>query len=181
MHVFRSIAVCALLGAAPGVAAAQNVAVQGAFGSHINGGGNSQALSFGVSAGERIDFLISAERSHLPTDVTRSDDGVIGATRGGTTGFISGEIRFFPLNVPGPAISPYVLAGAGRGASNPNVNEMFPDRISNDATLLFGGGGIRVPLTGQLSAFADVRFVIHSERGSSILLVPVRGGVAWRF
>jgi hypothetical protein len=174
-------AVLLVLLAAPRVAAGQAVTVQGALGSHVNGGGNSQSLSLGISVGDRVDFLISAERSHLPTDVTRLDDRVVGTTRGGTTRFVSGEVRFFPLTFPGPAFSPYVLAGAGRGVSRPNVNEFFPDPVRNDATLFVVGGGVRVPLTDHLSAFVDLRFVIQSELDSAILLTPVRGGLSWRF
>jgi hypothetical protein len=175
-------AVAVLSFVAPAVAAGQGagtrVSLQGAFGSHINGGGNSQSISVGVSTGERIGFLISAERSHLPTEVRRYDHGD-GATRGGTTRFISGEVRFLPL--PFNRVSPYALGGVGRGISRPNVNDLFPDRVTNDATLLFAGGGVRVPVTEQLSAFADMRFVIQGERGEAGVFLPVRGGVAWRF
>ena len=128
-------------------------------------------------AGE-IDFLVSVERSHLPTEVTGSNNSV-GVTRGGTVKFVSGEIRvaFFEPD----RTSPYMLAGAGRGVSRPNVNEIFPNPVRNDATLFFTGGGVRIPVSDHLSVFADVRFVIQIELDSAILLTPVRGGLAWRF
>jgi hypothetical protein len=78
-------------------------------------------------------------------------------------------------------VSPYALAGVGRGISRPNVNDLFPDRVTNDVTLLFAGGGVRVPVTEQLSAFADMRFVIQGERGETGVFLPVRGGLTWRF
>ena len=78
---------------------------------------------------------------------------------------------------------PYALAGAGYGVSRPNVNDIFPDPVPNDASLLFFGGGVRVRATDHLRAFADVRFVFQAEgQGTGVfLLVPVRGGLAWRF
>lgn len=111
--------------------------------------------------------------------MTRSDARDFSATRGGTTTFISGEVRFlfFTFNRG----SPYALASAGYGKSRPNVNDIFPDRVTNDATLVFFGGGVRIAVTERLSAFADIRFGIQGERDSIIGLTPVRGGVAWRF
>lgn len=166
--------------AAAGQAADTRVSAQGAFGSHIKGGGNSQSLSIGFLPNERIGFFVSAERLHLPTRITRYEHGY-GATRGGTTTFISGEVHLSPFTFN--RISPYVLAGAGRGTSRLNVNDLFPDRVTRDAALLFGGAGVRVPLTGRLSAFADMRFVLQVDRSESgvFLFLPVRGGVAWRF
>jgi hypothetical protein len=160
---------------AAGQGAGRRVSVQGAVGTHIQDAGDNQSLSVGFSPIGRLDLLIGAERSHWPTEVTRG-----GATRGGTTTFISGEIRFVPLTFK--RVSPYVLASAGRGISRPNVNDIFPDRVTNEAwLLLFGGGGVRVAVTGRLSAFADTRFGIQGELDTIRLLLPVRAGVAWRF
>ena len=36
-------------------------------------------------------------------------------------------------------------------------------------------------VTERLSAFADMRAGIEGERDTIFLLLPVRGGVAWRF
>ena len=123
--------------AAPTVAAGQGagtrVSVQGNVGTHINAGGDNQSVSVGFSPHERLDILLSAERLHLPTEVTR-----FGATRGGTSTFVSGEVRFVPVTFN--RISPDVLASAGRGISRPNVNDIFPDRVTNDVWLLFVGG-----------------------------------------
>ena len=176
-------AVSVLLFVAPAVAAGQGtgsrISVQGAVGTDINAGGDSQSVSIGFSPHERLEILISAERFHWPTEVTRSDATDLSATRGGTTTFISGEARFllFTFN----RVSPYVLASGGYGMSRPNVNDIFPDRVTNAATLLFFGGGVRIAVTERLSAFADIRFGIQAERDSIGGLAPVRGGVGWRF
>jgi hypothetical protein len=177
-------AVVVLSLAAPVVAAGQGagtrVSVQGAVGTQINAGGDNQSVSIGFALTDRLDILVSAERSHLPTEVTTVGGGAFGATRGGTTTFISGDVRFSPFT--SVRISPYLLASAGRGVSRPNVNDMFPDPVTNDAwLLLFFGGGVRVPVTERLSVFADMRFGIRGERDTIALVRPVRGGVAWRF
>ena len=170
---------------APAVAAGQGtgtrVTVQGAVGSQLNGGGDNQSLAVGLAFGERLEVLVSGERIHLPTEVTRFENGQ-SVTRHGTVKFISGELRFSPVTFK--RVSPFVLAGAGRGTSRPNVNEYFPDPVSNDAMFLIAGAGVRVPVTGHLSVIADLRFVMmgeDSDDGGVFLFGPVRGGLAWRF
>lgn len=171
-------AVSVLSLAAPALAAGQGtgarVSVQGAAGTHLNAGGHSLSVSLGFSPHERLDLLISGERIHVPAEMTR-----FGATRGGTSTFISGEVRFAPVTFD--RVSPYVLASMGRGQSRPTVNDLFPNRVTNDAWLLFVGGGVRVPLTAHLGAFADMRSGIQGELDTIFLLLPVRAGIAWRF
>jgi hypothetical protein len=177
-HARLLCAVCLLSLIVPAVAAGQGagtgVSVQAAVGTHINTGGDGQSVAIGFSPNQRWDFLIGAERSHWPTEVTPSS-----ATRGGTATLLSGEMRFSPFTVN--RVSPYVLAGVGRGLSRPNVNEMFPGRVTNDAWLMSFGGGVRVDLNRRLSAFADVRSGILGERDVIILVLPVRAGMTWRF
>ena len=51
-------------------------------------------------------------------------------------------------------------------------------------SVVFGvtrGGGVRVAATERLSVFADMRVGIQGELDTIRLLLPVRGGVAWRF
>jgi hypothetical protein len=176
--------VSAILFGVPTVAAGQggvgHISIQGALGTNGNVGGNTQALSVGFWAGDRIGVLVSAERIHMPTEVTQHVNG-FSATRGGTTTFVSGEVQVVLFTFT--RVSPYALAGAGRGVSRPNVNDIFPGPVTNDASLLFLGGGVRVPATEHLSVFADTRFVLQLERqGAGVFLfVPVRGGLAWRF
>lgn len=179
IHVRALVALVALSAAAPAIAAGQEavgrLSLQGAVGTHVTDGGDNQSLAVGFSPHERWEILAAAERSHWPTRVTR-----YGATRGGTTTFFSGEVRFIPFRVG--RISPYAIASAGRGISRPNVNEIFPDRVTNDTWLvLFAGGGVRVDMSRRLSAFVDVRAGIQGERDVIRLLVPLRGGFAWRF
>lgn len=184
MRAHGLIVMSLLFLALPAVAAGQGgvggVSVQGAFGTNVNVAGNTQSLSVGFSPGDRIGVLVSAERIHLPTEVTHHEHG-FSATRGGTATFVSGEVQMVPVRLN--RVLPYALAGAGAGVSRPNVNDLFPDPVTNEAALLFFGGGIRVPATTHLSVFADVRFTLQLERQSAgvFLFVPVRGGLAWRF
>jgi hypothetical protein len=172
-RVLFASAVLSLL--APALSAAQGaVSVHGSAGTLVNESGNNQSVSVGFSPHERWDLLINAERIHLPTEVTGSS-----ATRGGTSTFVSGEVRFLPLTRS--RFSPYVLASVGGGKSRPNVNDLFPGEVTNDVWLMFFGGGANIPVTTRFSLFADVRAGIQGERDTIFLLVPVRGGITWRF
>lgn len=167
----------------PALAAAQGTgglfSLQGAVGANANVGGHTQSLSLGVSPGEHVTVLLNAERIHMPTEINEYPGG-FSATRGGTTTFVSGEVQ---VNARFGRVAPYVLAGAGAGRSRLNVNDRFPDPVTNTATLLFVGGGIRVPATAHLSVFADTRFTlqVEHEHDGLFLFVPVRAGLAWRF
>ncbi len=184
MNVRLLFAVTVLSFVSSAVAAGQgtglSVSVQGAIGSHIGDGGDAQSLSLGVSFGERFGVVVNAERSYVPTEVTFFDAGY-SASRGATTRFISGEFRYVPVTYK--RISPYVIAGVGRGVSRPHVNEFFPNRVTHKVTLQFPGFGVRVLVTEHLSAFADIRFMFQSRRGEPDAggFGPVRGGLAWRF
>jgi hypothetical protein len=168
----------------PAVAAGQEpgirVSIQGAIGSHIEDGGDGQSLAVGVSFGRRFAVVVNAERSHVPTEVRFFENGY-STRRGAITRFISGEFRYVPVTYK--RLSPYVIAGVGRGVSHPNVNEFFPDRATHKVTLQFPGFGVRMLVTEHLSAFADVRIMFQSRRGEPDAggFGPVRGGLAWRF
>jgi hypothetical protein len=167
---------------APAFAAGQEandrVTVQGAVGGLMLDWGTSQSIAVGFIPNERWELLIGAERLHVPTEVSHFSSG-FSVSRGGTTEFVSGEVRFVPATFN--RISPYVLLSVGRGISRPNVNEYFSDPVKNDAVLWFGGGGARVAVASHLSVFADVRFGFQTEREGFYPFLPVRGGVAWRF
>ena len=154
------------------------VSLHGSAGALINETGTNQAISVGFWPNARVGILISAERLHVPTETTTYENG-FSRRRGGTTTFLGGEIRWLPLSAH--RVSPYVLAGIGRGVSRPNVNEFFPDEVSNDAMLMFGGGGIHIPVNSHLNVFADARFMLQVEEDAPYLFVPVRGGISWRF
>lgn len=179
VRVFLMIALVLLV---PVAAAAQDRAsrfsVHFGAGTMINGGGNTQSLSVGFWPAARIGFVVSAERIHLPTDVNYYANGY-DATRGGTTTFVAGELRWLPFTAS--RVSPYVFAGAGRGTARLNVNEFFPDPVSNPAMLFFFGGGLQVPAGEHLSVFADVSMTGQLERDVPYLFVPARAGIAWRF
>jgi hypothetical protein len=152
----------------------RRVSVEGAAGTDLRDAGQDGAGSIGFQITDRVQVFAGAERIHWPTKV----EGV-GATRGGTATFASAGLRVFFRGAD--RVSPYVIAGAGRGLSKPNVNDLFPDPVTNDSWLMFGGGGVRVPVTPQLAAFADLRAGLVSERDTIRLILPVRGGVEWRF
>ena len=168
----------------PAVAAGQDagvgVSVQGAAGSHLGDGGDTQSIGLGLSFGRRFGVVANVERSHVPSDVTFYADGYA-ATRGATTTFASGEFRYVPVTYR--RLSPYVLVGAGLGRSRPNVNAFFPDRVEHDVVLVFPGFGARVRLTEHLDAFGDLRIMFVSRTGEPDAGVfgPIRGGLAWRF
>ena len=184
MNARLLFAVTVLSCISPAVSAGQDtgigVSIQGAVGSHLRDGGDTESVSLGVWFGERFGVVVNAERSHVPTDVTFYPDGY-SATRGATTRFVSGEFRYTPLTYQ--RVSPYVLVGMGRGVSRPNVNEFFPDHVTHTLTLAFPGFGTRVRLTEHLSAFADLRLMFQSRAGEPDAggFGPIRGGLAWRF
>lgn len=152
-----------------------------AAGAHAWSGGSAVSASYGFSVARHLTLLLNVERLHLPTETEQHED-VFSATRGGTLTFVTGEAR---VHILGPGrVSPYVLGGVGRGASQPNVNETFPDPVeSTPVGVIVGGAGVRVPIGRRVEAFADARFVFHVglERDDLSIAYPVRGGVAWRF
>ena len=79
-------------------------------------------------------------------------------------------------------VGPFALAGIAAGVSRPNVNDVFPDPVTNDVRAFFFGGGIDVPFGDRLSLFADARMTVGTEGYDGIVAVaPLRAGVAWRF
>ena len=193
MRSMRALRLVALVFAASALAApparaeqppgAGGAASQPRFSVHAAAGltnqaGNVQSASFGYSPAPRLSFLVNLERTHIPTRVDRSTGG-FAATRGGTMGVVSGEVRFDLLS--GQRSSGYVLAGAGRGVSRPNVNDIFTDRVQNDVTVVFAGTGLRVRVGRNVSVFGDVRFALAAERDVVMPIFPIRGGVALHF
>ena len=139
------------------------------------GGGNVLSAAFGYSPASRLELLVNVERNQVPFQLYGSS-----ATRGGTLTFASGELRLALL--PKDRVSPFVIAGAGRGVSRPNVNATFPDPVRNDLRVLYVGGGVRVPLRRGFSLMGDARCLLGLEGYDGVLGIwPVRAGVAWRF
>ena len=149
-----------------------------AAGTHLNEGGDLQAVSFGYSPVRAFTLLLNVERNHIPTQVRSYPDG-FGATRGGTLTTVSGEGRL--TLGPGTRVAPFVFAGGGAGRSQPNVNDMFPDRVTNSARVAYAGGGVLFSLRAGLAVTVDAKVAMMAERDSVGLLVPLRAGVSWRF
>jgi hypothetical protein len=148
------------------------------LGSHLNDGGDLQSLSFGYSGLRPVTLLVSVERNHVPARV-RTYTGGGAATRGGTVTAITGEVRYSPM--VNRRLSPYVMAALGGGISRPNVNPTFPDAVSNVATIVHAGGGLRVRLRPRIDLFVDGRVQLITERDVIGGRLPIRGGLTWHF
>jgi hypothetical protein len=161
-------------------ASGQSLVAQGSAGPTITDAGHSVAVGIGVSATSRLSVLFGLEQTHLASRFTSDGRGSGSAFRGGTATLGTAELRATIFDRD--RVSPYVLGGVGAGVSRPNVNAMFPNRVSNSARVLFFGGGIQVPLRDRLSVVADVRMVFGPEGTEGILaFAPVRAGVSFRF
>ena len=126
-----------------------------------------------------LEVLVNVERIDAPMQTTRYPGGY-SISRGGTLTFVSAEVRFAPL--PEARVSPFAMAGVGRGISRPTVNAEFPEPVKNDLQVFYVGGGARLPLRRGVSLLADARAMLALEGYDSVLGVwSVRGGVAWRF
>jgi hypothetical protein len=186
---WRCLAVCALL-MIPGVARAQasdegsalaaprRFSVNLAAGAHLNDGGNLQAVSFGFAPWRALSVFVNVERNHVPTRIRRYPEG-FAATRGGTLTSVSGEVRYTVWQ--GERIAPFVLAGLGAGISQPNVNDIFTSRVTNNANVVYAGGGLIFPVGHGLALSVDAKFLLLAGREEIGAMVPIRAGVSWRF
>jgi hypothetical protein len=159
---------------------AQSFTVHGAAGPTIIDSGYSVAAGLGIAATSHFAFDFSIERTHLSTEITRDARGVISSFRGGTLTIGTAQLRasLFDTN----RVGPYGIVGFAAGVSRPNVNEIFPDRVTNGVRAMFFGGGLYVPLGERVNAFADVRMMIGAEGIEGIVAVaPLRAGIALRF
>jgi hypothetical protein len=181
IHIVRGILllpVVALLAVAPS-AEAQPFEVYAAAGPTLIDGGHSVAAGAGYSPVSRLTLLVAFERTHLSSR-TRRDRNLVSNFRGGTLWLGSAEVRFAPLGRD--RFGPFGLAGFAAGVSHPNVNAIFPNRISNDVRAIFAGGGIMAPLSERVTLFADARMMVGAEGIEGIVAVaPLRAGLAWRF
>ena len=163
----------------PSLANAQSFGLYGSAGPTITDAGHSFAAGAGFSPTSRLSFVFSFERTHLSSR-TGHDGNVVSNFRGGTLLLGTGEVRFAPLGHG--RVGPFGLAGMAVGVSHPNVNDVFPDRLTNDVRAFFLGGGINVPLGDRLAVFADARMTVGAEGTEGIVAVaPLRAGVTWRF
>ena len=171
-----------LLSVGDAVASAQSLApsvsIQAGGGPTLVDRGHHLSAAFGFSPLSRVTLFLDVERTHLSSRITRTDHSS-STFRGGTMTAVSGEVRVGLW--PADRVTPYALAGFGAGTSRPTVNDVFPDRVTNDVRFVSFGGGLHVPLRDRLSVFGDVRMLIGAEAGELLALVPVRAGLAWRF
>ena len=178
MRVIRSL-VLVLLIATPRFASAQSFVLQGSAGPTLIDSGYSLAAGIGFSPTSYLTVSFDLERTHLSSQLTSDGRGGFAGFRGGTLTLGSAQLRVTPFGHD--RIGPYGLVGFAAGVSHPNVNEMFPDPVTNDVRAIFFGGGIHVPLQERLSLFADGRMMIGAEAGELLAVAPIRAGVAWRF
>lgn len=178
MRVIKGLGLLIML-VLPAAANGQSFALYGSAGPTITDKGNSFAVGAGVSATSRFDFVFSFDRTHLSSRTSREGD-VVSHFRGGTLQLGTAEVRFMPFGHA--RVGPFALAGAAAGVSRPNVNEVFPNRITNGVRAVFFGGGINVPFGERFALVADVRMMAGSEGLEGVVAVaPVRGGIVWRF
>jgi opacity protein-like surface antigen len=162
-------------------ASGQSIVLQGSAGPTITDSGYSVAAGIGFAPTSRLTVLLGVDRTHLISHFTTDSRGRVSSPfRGGTVTFATAEVRATLLRRD--RVSPYVLGGFGAGVSHPHINAVFPAGVTNDARVLFVGGGLHVPLRAQISVFGDVRMVFGVEGDEGIVaFAPVRAGVAWRF
>jgi hypothetical protein len=168
-----------LLLLSPSITSAQSFVLQGAAGPTLIDSGYSLAGGIGYSPTSHLTVLFDVERTHLSSRLRSDGRGGFAGFRGGTLMLGSAQLQVTPLGRD--RVGPYGLVGLAAGVSRPNVNERFPDPVTNDARAIFFGGGIHVPLKGRVSLFADGRMMIGAEAGELLAVAPIRGGVAWRF
>jgi hypothetical protein len=163
----------------PGVANGQSFELYASAGPTITDTGNSFAAGVGVSPTSRLSIGFSFERTHLSSRTSR-EGNVVSSFRGGTLLLGTAELRFAPFGRG--RFGPFGVVGVAAGVSHPNVNDMFPNRVTNRVGAMFLGGGINVPLGERFAMFADARMMFGAEGVEGIVAVaPVRAGIAWRF
>jgi hypothetical protein len=178
MRVIPSLVFLLVL-ATPWMASAQSFVLQGSAGPTLVDSGYSLAGGIGYSPTSRLAVLFDIERTHLSSRLSSDGRGGFSGFRGGTLTLGSAQLRVTPFGRD--RVGPYGLVGFAAGVSRPNVNELFPDPVTNDVRAMFFGGGIHVPIKERVSFFADGRMMIGAEAGESLAVAPIRAGVAWRF
>jgi hypothetical protein len=142
--------------------------------------GGTQSIAFGFAPTRSATLLVGVERSTAGDKIEFYEDGYA-AERGGTDQFVSVEFRY--AFYPHGRVAPYAVVGTGRGTSQPNTSELFPNSEARDIQVLYYGGGVRIPTLQRLDIFVDARIIMAVEGKSDYFAVrlPVRVGAAWRF
>lgn len=165
--------------ACPCVANGQSFELHVSAGPTITDTGSSLAAGAGFSPASRLTIVFDVERTHLSSRTSR-DGGVVSSFRGGTLllGTIGLRVEPFGRNRFGP----FGVAGVAAGVSRPNVNAMFPDRVTNRVGAVFVGGGVHVPFSTGMALFLEARMMVGAEGNEGIVAVaPARAGIALRF
>jgi hypothetical protein len=158
---------------------AQSFVLHGSAGPTLFDRGHSLAAGIGFSPISRITVSFDVARTHLSSRLRSDGRGGTAGFRGGTltTGAAELRVSLFPHD----RVGPYGIAGFAMGVSKPNVNDMFPDPVTNDVRAAFFGGGISVPIRRNLNIFGDVRAMVGSEAGELLAVSIILGGVTYRF
>ena len=153
--------------------------IEGAAGVQLAYTGSIRCVAVGFAPTRSLTLLVGAERSRTEDEIEFYSDGYA-SERGGVVEFVSAEMRyaFFAKK----RVSPYVVAGAGRGVERPNVNELFPYGVDRTIVAIYYGGGARIPIHRRLDAFADWRLILTGDDAAEMaVLGPLRAGIAVRF
>lgn len=164
---------------APGIATAQSLELFASGGPTVSDAGHSVAIGAGFSPHRVLTLVFAFERTHLESRTKSYPDG-FSSFRGGTLYLGSAELRVVPFGRA--RVGPYGLAGLFTGVSRPNVNVIFPNRVTNFSAGMFLGGGIHMPLNERFTVFADGRMMVGGEgREGMVAVLPIRAGASWRF
>ena len=159
-------------------ASGQSFELSASAGPTITDAGSSIAAGVGFGPTSRLTLFANIERTHLVSRTTRNE-GVISSFRGGTFLLASAELRFAPFGRD--RVGPFGLAGVAAGASRPNVTELFPTPVTNSMRGLFVGGGLLLPMSARLTAFADTRMLLGLDGSEGMAVGTLRAGANWRF
>lgn len=165
------------------VRAQPRFSVEAGAGLQIDYTGDMQLVAVGFAPTRSLSLLLTAERSHIKDEITTYADGFSFA-RGGTSRFLSGELRYAFFSTK--RVSPYALAGWGGGTYRQNVSELAPSSRTQDVSVFYFGPGLRVAAHRTIDLVVDGRLTTQMittgvNRAEMGVWMPLRVGLAWRF
>ena len=162
------------------LAHAQALALQASAGPTLSDAGYSFAAGLNYSPTNRISLVFQYDHTHVSSRTSSDGRGTVTNFRGGTLSLGSVELRVSPFGRV--RVAPYGLAGLTAGISRPNVNAVFPNRVTNSAGGMFLGGGVEIPVNDRIRAFADARVLVGAEGNDGMFgALPLRAGLSWSF
>ena len=162
-------------------ASAQSVGVHASAGPTLGETGYTVAAGVSLSPASYLALVINAERTHLPSRVTRGVRS-ISTFRGATLTLGTVELRGIAFGRR--RFRPFGVVGLGAGQASPDGPERFSgEGLSEGVRAVFCGGGIEASVRPHLSILAEFRVMLVGETNGEGLLGagPLRAGVAWRF